>query len=45
MEKKREYNRKKTDLEDKKNEVNREIELSFGFEELRRGLGDFEEAE
>ena len=36
--------KKKMDLEEKKNELNRQVELSCGFEELRRGLDDFEEA-
>ena len=40
-----EYKEAKMDLEEKKNELNRQIELSCGFGELRRSLDDFEEAE
>ena len=38
-----EYKEAKMDLQEKKNELNRQIELSCGFGELR-SLGDFEEA-
>ena len=31
-------------LRGKKDDLHRQIELSCGFEELRRGLGDFEES-
>ena len=39
-----EYKEAKMDLGEKQNELYRQIELSCGFEELRRGLDDFEEA-
>ena len=38
-----EYREAEMDLEERKNELNRQIELSCGFEELRRKLEDFEE--